>query len=193
MAIVRLRAVLAAVALAAAAAAAAPATAPGAQAGAPVTQTLGSGAWIWFSDPRAVYFQGQHKRTYAAWVNVQGNAILGSYDHDTNVISEVVLKYGIGRDDHANPTLQLLPDGRLIAFYSSHGGKRIYYRKTQFPEDIASLEKARRVPTDHGRLGVTYPQPIRLGRERGRIWLFWRGGDWQQKFASTDDGTKWTR
>ena len=168
-------------------------TPPAAHAGPRVTQTLGSGAWIWFSDPRAVYFQGQHKRTYAAWVNAQGNAILGSYDHDTHVISEVVLKYGIGRDDHANPTIQTLPDGRLIAFYSSHGGKRIYYRRTLYPEDIASLSRARPVPTDRGRLGVTYPQPIRLGRERGRLWLFWRGGDWQQKFATTDDGSKWTR
>ena len=167
--------------------------APAAQAGPRVTQTLGSGAWIWFSDPRAVYFQGQHKRTYAAWVNAQGNAMLGSYDHDTNVISEVVLKYGIGRDDHANPTLQTLPDGRLIAFYSSHGGKRIYYRKTLYPEDIASLGKAHRVPTDRGRFGVTYPQPVQLGRERGRIWLFWRGSDWQPTFANSEDGRRWTR
>jgi hypothetical protein len=164
-----------------------------AHAGPPVTQTLGSGAWIWFNDPRAVYFAGQHRATYAVWVNGEGNAILGSYDHDTHVISRVVLKYGVGRDDHASPTLLSLPDGRLIAFYSSHGGKRIYYRKTLYPEDIASLGRARRVPTDRGRFGVTYPQPIRLGRERGRIWLFWRGSNWQPTFATSADGNRWSR
>jgi hypothetical protein len=181
------------IALAALTAASLATAAPAAHAGPPVTQTLGSGAWIWFSDPRAVYHAGQHRATYAAWVNDDGNAILGSYDHDTHVISTAVLKYRLGRDDHASPTLLMLPDGRLIAFYSSHGGKRIYYRKTQFPEDIASLEPARRVPTRSGRFGATFPQPIQLGRERGRIWLFWRGSDWQPAFATSENGRRWTR
>lgn len=167
--------------------------APAAQAGPPVSQTLGSGAWIWFSDPRAVYHEGQHRASYAGWVNAKGNAMLGSYDHDTHVISTVVLKYGVGRDDHANPTLQILPDGRLMAFYSSHGGKRIYYRRTRYPEDVSSLERERLVPTKSGRFGATYPQPIRLGRERGRTWLFWRGSDWQPAFATSADGRRWTR
>jgi len=190
------RATAAALALAATlalATAVAAVAAPPARAGGPLTQTLGSGAWIWFSDPRAVYYAGKHRATYAAWVNGQGNAMLASYDHDTHVVSTVVLKYGVGRDDHANPTLLMLPDGRLMAFYSSHGGKRIYYRRTQFPEDIASLQRERLVPTKSGRFGATYPQPIRLGRERGRIWLFWRGSDWQPAFSNSADGRRWTR
>jgi len=168
------------------------ATAPAAHAGQPITQTFGSGAWNWFADPRAVYYAGQRKASYAAWVNAKGDAMIGSYDHDTHVISTAVLRYNLGRDDHANPTLLVLPNGRLMAFYSSHGGKRIYYRKTKYPEDIASLERERRVPTRSGRFGATYPQPIRLGRERGRIWLFWRGSDWQPAFATSADGRRWT-
>ena len=28
-----------------------------------------NGAWCWFSDPRAVYYEGLHNRTYAGWVD----------------------------------------------------------------------------------------------------------------------------
>ncbi len=28
-----------------------------------------NGAWCWFSDPRAVYFEGKYKRTYAGWID----------------------------------------------------------------------------------------------------------------------------
>ena len=92
----------------------------------PPAQTFGSGAWIWFSDPRAVYFKGQHRASYVAWVNIHGNAMLGSYDHDTNAISTVILKRGVGRDDHANPTLQMLPDGRLMATGSFRRGVYLF-------------------------------------------------------------------
>ena len=108
------RVVIAIVLAAAALGAVAP---PSAGAAAAPTQTLGSGAWIWFSDPRAVYYAGQHRRSYTTWVNADGNAILGSFDHDTQVVSTVVLRYGVGRDDHANPTLLMLPGrpaGRLL-------------------------------------------------------------------------------
>jgi hypothetical protein len=164
-----------------------------ASAGGVPAQTFGSGAWIWFSDPRAVYYAGKHRRTYATWVNADGNAILASYDHDTRVISTIVLRYGVGHDDHANPTLLVLPRGRLIAFYSAHDGPGINYRVTKYPEDIASLEPEHQVPrSGEGRFGSTYPSPIRLSHERG-IWLFWRGGNWQPTFATSATGRRWSR
>jgi len=166
---------------------------PSASAAPAPTQTLGSGAWIWFSDPRAVYYAGQHRRSYTTWVNADGNAILGSFDHDTQVVSTVVLRYGVGRDDHANPTLLMLPRGRLVAFYSRHSGAGIFYRATKYPEDIASLEPERKVPRSaQDRFGSTYPNPIRLSREKG-IWLFWRGAGWQPTFATSPTGRRWSR
>ena len=33
----------------------------------PVQATLGDGAWSWFGDPRAVRFNGVHRRTYVGW------------------------------------------------------------------------------------------------------------------------------
>uniref|UniRef100_UPI003EB917B9 hypothetical protein n=1 Tax=Cellulophaga fucicola TaxID=76595 RepID=UPI003EB917B9 len=40
-----------------------------------------NGSWCWFSDPRAVYFEGKYKRTYGGWVDNYGNITVGYYDH----------------------------------------------------------------------------------------------------------------
>ncbi len=44
------------------------------------------GAWCWFQDPRAVYVEGRHKRTYAQWMTHDGKLQIGFYDHDTKTI-----------------------------------------------------------------------------------------------------------
>ena len=31
-----------------------------------------SAAWSWFGDPRAVYHEGAHRRTYTGWVSRDG-------------------------------------------------------------------------------------------------------------------------
>ena len=44
------------------------------------------GAWCWFSDPRAIYFNGKYRRTYAGWIDQAGNVMVGFYDHDSKTI-----------------------------------------------------------------------------------------------------------
>ena len=45
------------------------------------------------------------------------------------------------------------------------------------------------VPTNvPGGLGYTYPNPVQL---RDKLWLFWRGGDWNPTFSYTEDGIHW--
>ena len=39
-----------------------------------------------------------------------------------------------------------------------------------------------------GGLGFTYPNPI---QQRGKLWLFWRGGGWNPTFSYTRDGRTW--
>lgn len=160
----------------------------------PLTQTLGSGAWIWFSDPRAVFYAGRYRRSYVTWISAEGNAMIGSYDHDTHVITPVTLKYRVGRNDHAAPTILLLPKGKLMAFYSSHAGKRIHYRMTTRPEDVTSLTREREVRgAARDRFGATYPSPLRLRGDRRKIWLVWRGKGWQPTFATSTNGRRWSK
>jgi hypothetical protein len=41
-----------------------------------------------------------------------------------------------------------------------------------------------------GGLGCTYPNPVRSGR---KLFLFWRGGDWNPTFSVTRDGRRWAK
>src|SRR6266545_3952074 len=152
-----------------------------------------SGAWSWFGDPRAVYYQGAHRRTYVGWIDHAGSIQVGSYDHDTGVRVTATLKQNFQIDDHNNPSLLVRPDGHLIAFWSAHIGGRMYYRRTVGPEDVTAWEPERFVPTNsEGPWGYTYPNPVQLSAEGNRIWLFWRGGNFNPTFSTSDDEVHWT-
>ena len=151
------------------------------------------GAWSWFGDPRAVYHQGAHRRTYVGWIDPGGNIQVTSYDHDTQARVTATIKARFARDDHDHPSLLMRPDGHLMAFWSAHSGGRMYYRRTVRPEDVTAWGPEQHVPTNTaGPWGYTYPNPVQLGAEGNRIWLFWRGGNFNPTFSTSDDGTTWT-
>ncbi|MCK4966716.1 BNR-4 repeat-containing protein [bacterium] len=148
--------------------------------------------WCWFADPRAVYHEGKHKRTYTGWVNRAGDIQVGSYDHDTRIITTVTLKDSLESDDHANPAILIRNDRRLMVFYSAHGGEYMYYRISENPEDISSWDDERVVGSNTWRAkSCTYPNPIQLSKENNVIYLFWRGENWKPCFARSKDGINW--
>ena len=101
------------------------------------------GAWCWFSDPRAIYFNGKYRRTYAGWIDHTGNVMVGFYDHDRKTIETTIVHKGLEIDDHDNPGLFLDKDGKLWLTYSRHSGDRIYLVKGKNPEDISTWEPTR--------------------------------------------------
>jgi hypothetical protein len=119
-----------------------------------------NGAWSWFADPRAVYHQGLHRRTFVGWVTSSGDVQVGSYDHDTGVRVVATVKARFQVDDHANPSLLVRPDGHLLIFWSGHGGGTMYSRRSAQPEEIGSWEPERTVPTNTRESTVT-PIPTR--------------------------------
>lgn len=161
--------------------------APGAQ------RVLGDGAWSWFADPRGIRYDGAHKRTYVGWVAQDGDVKVSAYDHVTLSRTTVVLASKLSVDDHANPAIQALPDGRLRVFYSAHYGDFMYYRTTRNPEDITSWDAPLTIPVNSpGTNGYTYPNPIHLSAER-TSYLFWRGGNHNPTFSTQADGaTTWS-
>jgi hypothetical protein len=150
------------------------------------------GAWCWFADPRAVYDTVAEK-TYVGWVDsTAGTVSILSHDHHTGeqVTAPVA---NLHRDDHANPALLIRPDGRVMTFYSAHNGPELYYRKTQRPQDLSAWGSAQTIDVNtEGDNGYTYPNPIQLSAENDRIYLFWRGGNWQPNFSVSARGEEWT-
>src|SRR3954470_9681759 len=143
---------------------------------------IGSGAWCWFADPRAVTVGAT---TYAGWIDGAGDVRVAKIDAE--VVSTSRLHTGLGVDDHDNPALLLRADGRLQVFYSGHGGPQMYFRTSA---DGVQWDAERRLSTNTpGARGYTYPNPVQLGD--GRIHLFWRGGDWNPAFSTSPDGSAW--
>ena len=150
---------------------------------------IGDGGWSWFGDPRAVTYTGAHTRTYVGWVDLEGDIKVSSYDQDTGDRVTATLQARLNRDDHANPSLQIRPDGRLVVYYSRHVGPAMYYRVSTNPEDVTAWGAPQTIPTNTpGIRGYTYPNPIRLASE-GATYLFWRGGNYNPTFSIQQDGS----
>lgn len=149
------------------------------------------GAWCWFSDPRAVYYKGKHERSYVGTVSSEGDIKIGYYDYDSNNTAESIVKARFQADDHVNPSLLFLPDGRLMIFYTGHNGG-FHYTRTLSSEDITEWEEVKSI--DLGNM-LSYTNPVLLSEENNRLYVFSRGGyDWKPSFIYSDDlGDTWSK
>ncbi len=148
------------------------------------------GAWCWFSDPRAIYYNGNYERTYVGYVTSTGDITISYYDHNNYYSTEVVIYPEFQVNDHVNPSLMTLPDGRLITFFTGHNGG-FYFTRTKNPEDISEWEEISYLD-----LGprLCYTDPVMLPSENNRIYIYLRGGyDWKPVFIYSDDlGETWS-
>lgn len=146
------------------------------------------GAWCWFQDPRAVYVNGDYRRTYAGWMTRAGQLQVGAYDHDSKNVKTVTIREEWDVDDHNCNSFLVLPDRHLMIFYARHNRPGLYSRKTTRPEEIDAWEDEVLV-ADTPR--ITYSHPFYLEEER-RIYVFWRGETWKPTFATSEDGKSWS-
>jgi putative BNR repeat neuraminidase len=159
-----------------------------------VDRELGAGSWSYFGDPRAISHDGH---TFTGWISTTGNVWVARYTAGGRLTKRVIFR-GLGRDDHNNPSLVFRPDGRIAVFFSPHSGHHLpppgipsvmRYRISTHPYSIDGFGPVRTVPTNvPGGLGYTYPNPI---QQRGKLWLFWRGGAWNPTFTYTENGRDW--
>ncbi|WP_242583983.1 BNR-4 repeat-containing protein [Amycolatopsis sp. 195334CR] len=151
-----------------------------------------SGAWCWFGGPRAVHHR---KHTYLGYLTDSGQIVVAQYDHETARLSHAVLAENFEIDDHNNPAIHVLPDGRLEVYWTAHARNiPLYYRRSRLPGDITGgWEPARTITTNTvGQYGWTYTTVAQLSAEKGRKYLFWRGADFNPAFSTTDGGDQWT-
>lgn len=138
------------------------------------------GAWCWFADPRSLYYNGKREQTYFSWVTSAGNIVIAAYNHKTGEISKNVLSERLQADDHANPTIFITKDGKIILFYSKHFDTVMRYRISSKAEDISSFG-----PEKTFGYNVTYPYPFQVGED---IVIFYRGdSDWHPTLAVSHD------
>jgi hypothetical protein len=156
------------------------------------TGILGHGAWSWFADPRAVDLGAPYDETVVGWIGWSGAITVASVDRRCGERLAVIGH--LFHDDHGAPALLVEPDRRLTVFWSGHNGGAMFYRTTVAPGDVSAWTPAQTVPSRvRGMLGFTYPNPVMLGGEGDRTYLFWRGADYSADYAVRTSSGRWAR
>lgn len=147
-------------------------------------QVTSEGAWCWFADPRALHYEnesGTINKTYIGYIDTHGNIKAMQYDFKEKSQEEVLIRSYFQPDDHDNPTFLVLPDERIMIFYSRHTDEAcFYYRVSQIPGDITTLGEEKIIRTQHN---TTYPSPFIPADDPGHIYLCWRGIGWHPTIA----------
>lgn len=142
------------------------------------------GAWCWFADPRAIHHEneaGTINSSYIGYIDVHGNLKAMQQDFITGKQREVLIRSYFQPDDHDNPTFLVLPDDRVMIFYSRHTDEAcFYYRVSRKPGDITTLGAEIRLATSHN---TTYPSPFIMSDDPNHIYLAWRGINWHPTIA----------
>lgn len=150
----------------------------------PVSTLTEKGAWCWFADPRALHYENENgsiNSTYIGYIDVHGYIKATQIDHLHNKTNEVMIRSWFQPDDHNNPTFLVLPDERIMIFYSRHTDEAcFYYRVSREPGDITTLGNEIRLET---RNNTTYPSPFILTDDPEHIYLCWRGIGWHPTIA----------
>jgi len=156
------------------------------------------GGWCWFSDPRAVYYEGKHKRTYTGWVTSAGDIVVAYYDHQTQEIKNKMLYEKLEADDHDNPTILIGKDGKLKIFFSKHARSfPIQLFVSAQPENIDEWEKPISLALNDtvAYKGLsntyTYQNVVYLQNEK-KYFIFWRGADFKPNYSTSNDGIHWS-
>lgn len=142
------------------------------------------GAWCWFADPRATHYEneaGTINATYIGYIDVHGNVKATQYDWLKGRKTDVLIRSYFQPDDHNNPTFIVLPDERVMIFYTRHTDEPcIWYRVSTQPGDITSLGDEKRLATS---ANTTYPSPFIMSDDPDHIYLCWRGINWHPTIA----------
>ena len=142
------------------------------------------GAWCWFADPRALHYENEGGTINATWlgyIDVHGNVKATQYDWVTHRKTDVLIRSYFQPDDHNNPTFVVLPDERVMIFYTRHTDEaKIWYRISRKPGDITALGDEKYLATSDN---TTYPSPFILADDPQHIYLCWRGIKWHPTIA----------
>jgi len=134
------------------------------------SEFVADGVWTWFSDRRAVYRNGA---TYCMYVRADGDVAIAKHVHATEATTEFTIHTTLQVNDHNNGGMCFLPDGRIMACYSTHndmGGTR--YRISTSAEDISAWGSSVALTVS---TPATYSNPYYLSQS-GKVYLHYRSG-----------------
>ena len=131
------------------------------------------GTWCWFSDPRAIKVDD---RVITGWVRADGTIEAASLDIHSARIQTSELYFLLEADDHDNPAFVLNEQGAVIAMYTRHGRKDLFFNTLLSDQDNFTFSGAQLIHpwsadelNKFPRQAMSSANPIRLeGGNTGR-------------------------
>lgn len=142
--------------------------------------------YSWWVSPVAIRYVGNLDQTYLGYTDRRGYAGVLSINNKTNEVIKARLKKSIV-DDHGGVSVAVMPDGRIIAAYSSGHNTDyfIHVRISVNPENIEEFGPDIKINTDSF---TTYSQLI----YKNKIWwLFFRRADNYWAYSTSTNGVDW--
>ena len=149
------------------------------------------GAWTWYNDPRALFHNGA---LYFGYVRSDGASTLSVLDLQSGSARTLWTSTWLQYDDHDNPGLLPLQDGRLLAIYARHSSAPTFsYRLSLSANPTAPAAWGAEQTLPSTGAGVTYSNPYQLAAEAGKVYDFCRDLNFNPTvLTSTDAGATWS-
>lgn len=144
-------------------------------------------SWCWFQDPRVIIDNDQ---VLLSGVSSAGDVTVTTYHLATGESAVSTLHPRLQADDHDAAALLVLPDGRYLAVYATHGRDTLTrWRISTRPGDASEWEGER---TFDNQAPATYSNVYRMAAEglAGRIYNFTRTFERDPNFLISDDDAK---
>jgi BNR repeat-containing family member len=131
------------------------------------------GAWCWYSDPRALFYNGE---LYFGYVRAaDSKTVLSVLDPQSGKVTDLWTSGYSQLDDHDVPGLLAKKDGTMLAIYSRHlSDPCFYYRLSNGTNPIASSDWNAEQTNTASSDSMTYANPFQLSAESGKIYDFCR-------------------
>jgi hypothetical protein len=150
-----------------------------------------NGAWTWFNDERAIFHQGS---LFIGYVRNNGQYGVTRYNPATNESSDMIISTATSQqqDDHNNPSITVLPDGKLMALYAKHlGGSQFYQRTSLVPLPTTNADWGPEIVRPLS-ANNTYNNTYMLSGESNRIYNFHRNINFNPTVTISNDlGANW--
>jgi len=156
------------------------------------------GAWCWFSDPRAIYIDGQ---VITGWVKSDGTVEAAQFNVEDGSTRTSELYFRLERDDHNNPAFVQTAEGHILAMYTRHSLKDLFVNVIEYGTgDFQCTEPQMIHPIDQDELEkfpratITYANPYHLAAEDDRLYCFGRWTGFKPNMMwSEDQGSTWSK
>ena len=149
------------------------------------------GAWTWFNDERAIVHQGS---LFSGYVKTNGTFGITRHDLTTGENFHMIISTATSQqqDDHDNPSITALPDGKLMVLYSKHiAGSRFFQRTSLVPLPTTNADWGPEIIITMPAAN-TYANTYRLSGESNAIYDFSRCINFNPTLTiSTDNGATW--